>query len=119
MKHTEILAEANKILAPRGSVYGGVRENHDRIANIANSITGLSLTAHDVAMVLVAVKLSRILQSPTHTDSYVDAINYLSFAGEFASDGMGEGEGQLASQANRGAGPGNPFRSAQPQANRV
>lgn len=88
MKHTEILAEASKILAPRGAVYGGVRENHERIASIANGITGLHLTAHNVAMVLVAVKLSRILQSPKHADSYVDAINYLSFAGEFASDAV-------------------------------
>lgn len=91
MKHIEIIREALGVLEPRGAVYGGVRENHDRIADIANAITGLNLTAHNIAMVLVAVKLSRILQSPDHADSYVDAINYLSFAGEFATDAVGEG----------------------------
>lgn len=92
MKHVEIIEEALTILKPRGDVYGTVRENHERIARIANELTTrVSFTAHDIAMVLVAVKLSRIAQSPDHADSYIDAINYLSFAGEFATDGVGKG----------------------------
>jgi hypothetical protein len=92
MKHGEIIAEALKLLAPRGAVYGTVRENHDRIARIAGELTGRAdLTARDVALVLVAVKLSRIAQSPEYLDSYADAINYLAFAGEFATDGVREG----------------------------
>lgn len=90
MRHTDIIAEAIRVLGPRGDVYGTVRGNHERIARIANELTGHSLSARDIAMVLVAVKLSRIAQSPDHVDSYVDAINYLSFAGEFATD-AGEG----------------------------
>lgn len=90
MRHTDIIAEAIRVLKPRGDVYGTVRGNHERIARIANELTGHSLSARDIAMVLVAVKLSRIAQSPAHVDSYVDAINYLSFAGEFATD-AGEG----------------------------
>ena len=91
MKHVDLIAEAIRLLKPRGDVYGTVRENHERIARIANEITGKALLAHDIAMVLVAVKLSRIAQSPDHVDSYIDAINYLSFAGEFASDASEEG----------------------------
>lgn len=87
MKHTEIINQALQLLKPRGDVYGTVRENHERIARIANELTNGKLTARDVALVLVAVKLSRLAQSPDHADSYVDAINYLSFAGEFATDG--------------------------------
>lgn len=91
MKHADIIAEALKLLAPRGAVYGTVRENHERIARIAGELTGCPLTARDVALVLVAVKLSRIAQSPEYLDSYADAINYLSFAGEFATDVGWEG----------------------------
>lgn len=91
MKHSHITNEALKILSARGDVYGTVRENHERIARIANEITGKALLAHDIAMILLAVKLSRIAQSPDHVDSYIDAINYLSFAGEFASDASEEG----------------------------
>ena len=91
MKHSHITNEALKILSARGDVYGTVRENHERIARIANEITGKSLLAHDIALILLAVKLSRIAQSPDHADSYIDAINYLSFAGEFATDAGEEG----------------------------
>jgi hypothetical protein len=91
MKHTDIITEAMTLLAPRGAVYGSVKANHERIARIANEITGKSLLAHDIAMILLAVKLSRIAQSPDHVDSYIDAINYLSFAGEFATDAGEEG----------------------------
>ena len=91
MKHVDIIAEAIRILKPRGDVYGTVRENHERIARIATEMSGKELKAVDVAMVLVAVKLSRIAQSPDHVDSYVDAINYLAFAGEFATDASEEG----------------------------
>lgn len=87
MKHDEIINEALRILKPRGDVYGTLLENHQRIARIANELTGRNIfSAYDVAMLMVAVKLSRIVQSPDHVDSYVDAINYLSFAGEFATD---------------------------------
>lgn len=91
MKHTDIITEAMTLLAPRGAVYGSVKENHERIARIATELSGKDLKAVDVAMVLVAVKLSRIAQSPDHVDSYVDAINYLAFAGEFATDASEEG----------------------------
>jgi hypothetical protein len=91
MKHTDIINEAMTLLAPRGAVYGSVKANHERIARIATELTGKIWGARDVAMVLVAVKLSRIAQSPDHVDSYIDAINYLSFAGEFATDAGEEG----------------------------
>jgi len=91
MKHVDIINEALGLLKPRGDTYGTVRENHERIARIAGELTGRPLTARDVALVLVAVKLSRIAQSPEYLDSYADAINYLSFAGEFATDVGWEG----------------------------
>lgn len=91
MKHADIISEALKLLAPRGAVYGTVRESHERSARIARELTGRDLTARDVALVLVAVKLSRLAQSPEHLDSYADTINYLSFAGEFATDVGGAG----------------------------
>ena len=41
--------------------------------------------------IMVAVKLNRIARTPDHVDSYLDALNYLSFAGELATDAVGEG----------------------------
>lgn len=91
MKHDEMLKAASELVAPRGAVYGSIRLNHEKIARIAQELTGVGYTAHDILMVMVAVKLSRIARTPGHVDSYLDAINYLSFAGEIATDVGGEG----------------------------
>ena len=91
MKHDEFMGTASALVAQRGAVYGTIRENHEKIAKIASELTGHPLDAHDILMIMVAVKLSRIAQTPNHLDSYIDAINYLSFAGEIATDGGEEG----------------------------
>ena len=87
MKHVELMAEAAKLVQPRGAVYGDIRENHEQIAKVATLLTGIELDAHNILMVMLAVKLSRIARSPEHVDSYLDALNNLSFAGELATEG--------------------------------
>ena len=91
MNHAQFLIDAAQLVKPRGEVYGSIRLNHEKIAAIASVLTGINLSPHDILMVMVAVKLSRIAKTPDHVDSYLDAINYLSFAGEIATDGVGEG----------------------------
>jgi hypothetical protein len=86
MKHTDILNEALKLVAPRGKVYGDLRENHALIAQIATLLTGKPLNIRDIALIMVAVKLARATTSPDHVDSWVDAVNYLSFAGDFSTE---------------------------------
>lgn len=85
MNHRDTLAEAERILAERAATYGGVEDCFLRIALIATQLLQKPVTPRDVAMIQVAVKLGRIAENPTHHDSYVDAINYLSFADEFAA----------------------------------
>jgi len=84
MKHTDIINGALDTLKPRGAAYGDVRENHDHIASLASTLTRKELSARDIALVLLAVKLGRMTTSPELADHYVDAVNYLAFAGEFA-----------------------------------
>lgn len=91
MKHNEIMQAASALVAPRGSVYGPIDKNHEQIARIASELTGHPLDAHDILMIMVAVKLARLARTPDHLDSYLDALNYLSFAGEIATDGPSEG----------------------------
>ena len=43
----------------------------------------MQITAYEIVMILHAVKLSRITQSPMNSDHYVDGISYLAFASEF------------------------------------
>lgn len=91
MKHDEMMKTASGLVAERGKVYGTIRENHEHIARIASALTGVPFTAYDILMIMVAVKLSRITTSPDNVDSYLDALNYLSFAGEIATDAVAEG----------------------------
>lgn len=80
---------AGLIIGQRNVDYGDPVENHQHIADIANAITGHSLSARDVALVLASVKLARLAKSPLHRDSYVDLCGYTGIAYECA---LAEGE---------------------------
>ena len=75
---------ANLIVGQRNKDYGDPVENHQHIADIANAITGHSLSARDVALVLASVKMARLAKSPSHRDSYVDLCGYTGIAYECA-----------------------------------
>jgi hypothetical protein len=75
-----ILEEANKIINLRSEekerMYGPFEEGMERAAMIASGCTGKELTAQDIYMCLVALKLSR--QSYNHKeDNLLDAVAYL------------------------------------------
>ena len=79
------LEEAAKLTAgDRDATYGPPVENMQRTADIFNAVTGRDLTATDVALMMVSVKLARLNPSPTHRDSHVDAMAYLGIAFECA-----------------------------------
>lgn len=86
MEHKAIIEGALGLLQPRGSQYGTVHGNHKLIAALASALIGQKLTPRDIALVMVAVKLSRMRVSPDNVDHYMDAINYLAFAGEFSTE---------------------------------
>ena len=44
------------------------------------------MTAHDVALVLHAVKLSRLGGDRKNPDHYIDGVNYMAFAGELITE---------------------------------
>jgi hypothetical protein len=77
-----VLDEAKEIIGERGQNYGGIEDNFTNISLIMARSTNRMLSPYDIAMLMVAVKLSRISQSPGKRDSYLDAINYLAFACE-------------------------------------
>lgn len=78
-----VLDEAKAIIGERGRDYGDVEDNFSAIATIFNATASAqSVDAHDVAMLMVALKLARTKESPKKRDNYLDAINYLAFACE-------------------------------------
>lgn len=82
MKPHDVLTQASNLIGERGQDYGGIEDNFANIASIYTTMTGKEFTPYDVAIIMVAVKMARIRQSPYKDDNYLDAINYLAFAHE-------------------------------------
>jgi hypothetical protein len=82
MEYRDIMHQAARVFNERNPQYGDMRVGMERVAQIATLITGIQLTAHDVALVLHAVKLSRLGADRRNPDHYIDGVNYLAFAGE-------------------------------------
>lgn len=70
----------NDILAERKKVYGDPVEMHNRIAGIWSAILKHDVSAHDVALCMVGLKLARAQNDPTHEDSLIDVAGYTEIA---------------------------------------
>lgn len=82
MEYRDIMHEAARVFNERNLGYGDMRIGMERVAQLSTLITGIQLTAHDVALVLHAVKLARLDTDRRNPDHYIDGLNYLAFAGE-------------------------------------
>lgn len=98
MEYSNIMTDAVRIFNERNPKYGDMRVGMERVASIASIITGIHLTSHDVALVLHAVKLSRLGNDRSNPDHYVDGVNYLAFAGELITEDL-YGSSNAMSQA--------------------
>jgi hypothetical protein len=68
-------------LFDRGIEYGDPRHNFLRIYKIARAL-GIQLRdPSDLALIAIATKLSRMVESPEREDSYLDLIGYAAILG--------------------------------------
>ena len=81
-------AAAELINGTRAKDYGDAYENHDRIAKMWSVVLENEVTVEQVYMCMIAVKLSRLMQTPYHEDSAIDICGYGALLGE-AGDGKG------------------------------
>lgn len=86
MKATEALINAIDTIQNRGAVYGHPRINQGRIASRLSNLFDFPITESQACLAMVEVKLSRIQETASHVDSYVDAIAYLAIALELATE---------------------------------
>lgn len=91
-----VIEEADRIISgPRAAYYGDATMNHQRIADYWNTYIGHiieknedpTLAPHDIAIMMDLLKTARIVESPSHRDSYVDKIGYAALAHRMAQDG--------------------------------
>ena len=72
-----VLSEAEDIVAgARQSAYGHPLDDFSRTAKLWSGLFGVEITAEQVALGMIAVKLSRLVNSPDHRDSMVDVAGY-------------------------------------------
>jgi hypothetical protein len=78
----KLLREAERLVTnDRNNSYGPPTQDFDRSSGILNALgyrknEGQLLQAHDIAIIVSAVKLSRLMWSPEKRDSWVDIAGY-------------------------------------------
>ena len=87
MNREDILDTAKLLISgQRATDYGDAFANFDRIAkgwNIIVDNSGGELTAQHVALMMDWVKTCRLLETPSHVDSWVDKCGYSALGGSF------------------------------------
>lgn len=85
MNRSTALSTAEGLInGPRAKDYGDASENFQRIADLWKPILKTDVTAAQVGLCLTQLKIARLIQSPNHQDSWVDAIGYLALGTEIA-----------------------------------
>jgi hypothetical protein len=94
--HREEILEAARdaVLKQRNNTYGPPTQDFDRASAILNALGyqgpgDRDLSPRDIAVMQIAVKLSRVTWNPTHTDSCVDIAGYAACGYECAIDEFG------------------------------
>lgn len=85
----DFLVEASCLISgERQEQYGDICESWERIGKLWGGLLNLDepIEPHMVGVMLATMKLSRIANSPKHTDSYIDALAYIAGAGELAAN---------------------------------
>ena len=85
MNRADTLPTAEQLInGDRARNYGDAATNFQRIADLWTPILGVTVTSEQVALCLTQLKIARLIQSPTHEDSWVDAAGYIALGGEIA-----------------------------------
>ena len=83
MNRKQILDKAEKMInCPRAKDYGDAHENHQRIAMLWSVWLNKEVTVEQVYQCMIAVKLSRLIETPDHEDSWLDICGYGALGGE-------------------------------------
>lgn len=71
-----ILTDARTAISKRGAAYGRPQENLQDIAMAWGKIFGTDVSAQQVALAMIELKLIRLRRDPKHLDSLVDICGY-------------------------------------------
>lgn len=77
-ERSDLLSEAIQVLSQRGEHYGDVAADFSRVATLWSSLYSADrdYEPHEVAMHMICVKLSRLVESPGLRDNWLDIAGY-------------------------------------------
>ena len=78
---------ANVIDGARHQNYGDATTNLGRIAAMWSVILGHPVEPDQAALCMTALKIARLIETPNHHDSFVDAMGYLALAADITLNG--------------------------------
>lgn len=82
-----VLATSQRLVSrDRAETHGDVAENLEQTANLWSVYLCAPITAHDVAQMMVLLKISRSKSGSYNPDDYVDGAAYSAIAGALASE---------------------------------
>ena len=84
-RHAILKTAGDLIDGERARDYGDATEMHRRIAVGWSEILGVNVRAHDVTLCMIWLKMSRLIETPSHSDSCVDLVAYGALYGEIQS----------------------------------
>ena len=74
---SELLQDAEQLVnGDRNAQYGDPRQDFQRTATMWSAYLGADIAPHDVAAMMVLLKVSRIRWSPAKRDSWLDLAGY-------------------------------------------
>jgi hypothetical protein len=76
-KTEQLFNEATKTIQSRGLVYGHPFYNMERISKLVSSYLEHPVMPHDICIINILQKISRLQESPGHYDSLVDIAAYI------------------------------------------
>lgn len=91
VREVTLTTAASLISGDRAKDYGDAAESFTRLAALWTPILGVDVTPEQVALCLTQLKISRLVGTPGHTDSWVDAAGYIALGSEIAARGRDEG----------------------------
>jgi hypothetical protein len=71
----------------RNSTYGDPTEDFTRTSQMVTAVLGRKIDPHEIAIIMICVKLSRLHSSPRFMDSWVDICGYSALGFEVAKNG--------------------------------
>lgn len=78
-------------MGTRQENYGSPEDNFRRIADLWTDYLNRGIEPHDVAIMMILMKAARLMNNPSHLDSWIDIAGYAANGCELTTDKNSEG----------------------------